>query len=299
MALGIVALLKPSFLLFLLIRFYYVHPPCADAGCDIVAWSHTPNGLFTVKSAYDSMLPPSDVSYVDLWKKLWKWDGVSKIRTFMWLMFHNRLPTKSLLAARHISNSNLCTFNCGETEDLIHCLRDCYIAKGVWKWFVKASLVDKFFDLTVEEWILRNIHDDWGKDGLQVIPWFVTFGYVTWNIWTNICAPCHGVACKDIVGLLTRCWSNLSEYVGGSRSRVNREEIRKEVMISWKHPHHGILKFNTDGSCWKNGSATGGGVLRDASGAWIVGFAHNLGYASITHAELQVIFDALCIAKRL
>lgn len=103
----------------------------------------------------------------------------------------------------------------------------------------------------------------------------------------------------DTFGLISRCWSNLNEYGRGYGFNAVQVGHKKEVLIAWNFPEFGSLKFNTDGSCWKNGNAAGGGVLRDATGKWIVGFAHNLGKVSITHAELYAIFDALCIAKRL
>lgn len=145
-------------------------PPCDDAGCDIVAWNHSPNGVLTVKSAYESMSPNFVHSSDVIWKKLWKWDGVPKIRSFLWMMLHNRLVTRSLLVDRRIINSNLCIFYCGVAEDLIHCLRDYQRAKGVWDWFVKDSLAGQFFEMPVEDWILSNIQGNWGKDDLNAFP---------------------------------------------------------------------------------------------------------------------------------
>lgn len=61
---------------------------------------------------------------------------------------------------RHIINSVVCPFNCGEEEDIIHCLRDCAIAKQVWKDFVKENLWDDFFREanTVADWLANHAH---------------------------------------------------------------------------------------------------------------------------------------------
>ena len=57
--------------------------------------------------------------------------------------------------------------------------------------------------------------------------------------------------------------------------------------IQWKRPSHGWVKLNTYGSSLGNpGPAGGGGVIRDEEGAWIVGFARNIGITSCYLAEL-------------
>lgn len=153
------------------------------------------------------MLPMFDCDNVALWKKIWRWDGIPKIRTFLWLLFHNRLVTRCLLADRNIISSNLCGFNCGMAETISHCLRDCSLAIGVWDSFVKASLKEEFFSMDARDWILNNFMRNWGRDELQFIPWHAIFGFVTWNIWVNRCAVFHGSRSKDIniVGIITRC----------------------------------------------------------------------------------------------
>ncbi|PKI54066.1 hypothetical protein CRG98_025560 [Punica granatum] len=55
----------------------------------------------------------------------------------------------------------------------------------------------------------------------------------------------------------------------------------------WIRPPEDFFKFNTDGSSRGNLGAVGaGGLLRDVDGRWIVGFAQNIGIATVTMAEL-------------
>ena len=54
--------------------------------------------------------------------------------------------------------------------------------------------------------------------------------------------------------------------------------------------------MNTDGSSLGNpGPAGGGGVIRDEEGAWIVGFARNIGITSSYLAELWASRDGLVL----
>lgn len=42
-------------------------PPCDDAGRDTVAWSYTSNGMFSIKSAYENLMPMLDYGNADMW----------------------------------------------------------------------------------------------------------------------------------------------------------------------------------------------------------------------------------------
>ncbi|XP_065859433.1 factor of DNA methylation 4-like [Euphorbia lathyris] len=60
-----------------------------------------------------------------------------------------------------------------------------------------------------------------------------------------------------------------------------------------------LAGINTDGSCLSDGRIAAGGVLRDASGAWLAGFTHNLGMGSSFSAELWGILSGIKLATRM
>ncbi|CAL9019915.1 unnamed protein product, partial [Prunus brigantina] len=67
--------------------------------------------------------------------------------------------------------------------------------------------------------------------------------------------------------------------------------------LQWKTPRTGACKVNTDGSRINaTGLSGAGGLLRDATGAWIQGFIVNLGASTILEAELWGIFWGLSLA---
>lgn len=70
----------------------------------------------------------------------------------------------------------------------------------------------------------------------------------------------------------------------------------------WDKPEEGWTKLNTDGSALGNpGLDSGGGVIQDCVGKWIVGFSKKIGIASSLMAELWAIRDdlMLCVERNL
>ena len=76
---------------------------------------------------------------------------------------------------------------------------------------------------------------------------------------------------------------------------------RKEpLLIGWSPPPTGFVKLNSDGSAFGNPGSTGaGGVLRDCSGKWIIGFACHIGFTTSFVAKLWGLRDGLMLARRL
>lgn len=67
--------------------------------------------------------------------------------------------------------------------------------------------------------------------------------------------------------------------------------------MKWKKPQAGFVKLNTDG-CWKSMNlASGGGVIRDDKGDWIMGFSIKFAAKNPEAAELLAIREGLLMAK--
>ncbi|KAH1066186.1 hypothetical protein J1N35_031173 [Gossypium stocksii] len=66
------------------------------------------------------------------------------------------------------------------------------------------------------------------------------------------------------------------------------------MMISWSPPPLGWLKVNSHGALEvETAMATSGGAIRDYRGQWLVGFARNIGYATVTDAELWWVVTSI------
>lgn len=92
-----------------------MNPPSMFPDSDVVAWRHTNDDLFTVKSAYSNVVNMQFGNV--LWKDFWRWKSSAKIQTCMWLIGHVSLPVNDTLASRDILTSNLCPFDSSRWAD--------------------------------------------------------------------------------------------------------------------------------------------------------------------------------------
>jgi hypothetical protein len=116
-------------------------PVCPRSRQDQLAWASTKHGGYTVRSAYhmgkeNGLQEEGSCSnahqIVGIWKGVWRIQCARVVKTFLWQVCNNILPTKELLFKRHISDDPLCPI-CGlATETLAHILWSCPSAKDVW-----------------------------------------------------------------------------------------------------------------------------------------------------------------------
>ena len=165
---------------------------------DSQVWSKTPNGTFTVNSAYkvtykllkeasmvNSIFGCFDNSKMQaLWKAIWNLKCPSKIKHFVWRACRNILPTKYCLKQRKVIIDDKCEL-CGEKEATRHMLWGCKTAKDTWEALIVKNAnqtppLEEFIDVV---W--------WLGDQLGVIDWKV-FASITWSLWNNKNAVRHG-----------------------------------------------------------------------------------------------------------
>ncbi|KAH9705377.1 hypothetical protein KPL70_011849 [Citrus sinensis] len=85
--------------------------------------------------------------------------------------------------------------------------------------------------------------------------------------------------------------------IQNARSTLSFGQSNKIIKdVRWQAPPESFFKLNTDGSRLKNGLASAGGLVRDCSGKWQFGFGMNIGFGSVTTAELWGLFQGLNIA---
>ncbi|KAG7586822.1 Ribonuclease H domain [Arabidopsis thaliana x Arabidopsis arenosa] len=119
-----------------------------------------------------------------------------------------------------------------------------------------------------------------------------------WWGWKWRCGNVFGVngKCRDRVRFVKDLAREVTE-AHLSQSQPQERPIRVERMISWTAPPEGWVKVNTDGASHGNpGKATAGGVLRDETGGWMVGFALHIGVCSAPMAELWGVYYGLYLA---
>ncbi|KAG8473137.1 hypothetical protein CXB51_035140 [Gossypium anomalum] len=92
-------------------------------------------------------------------KSVWKYKGPQRVRLFLWLAAKQRLLTNSERVRRGFGQSSLCSLCGHDSEDLLHVLRDCLIAKETWMLVVPTEKISRGVVRDQEgNWILGYTH---------------------------------------------------------------------------------------------------------------------------------------------
>ena len=109
---------------------------------DKIFWSHTANGIYSVKSGYNFLAKekslPSLVSFPQgdgrsIWKKLWSLSMPNKVKNFLWKASREAIPVKKNLVARRVIAEDVCCHCQVATEDVHHALWDCQELSAIWE----------------------------------------------------------------------------------------------------------------------------------------------------------------------
>lgn len=171
--------------------------PSHSKGPDECIWQSNGKTTFSVSSAYNLLMEEDWDDEDSKWALAWRWPGLQRIRTFLWLAMHNRLLTNSERGRRHMSLDTQCGY-CGHAEeDLNHILRACPLAVECWKLLIPSHLLRPFFSSSFDAWFRSNL-----KKGTTSDCWCISFGTLCWRLWkrrndrvfTGTITPAHQVA---------------------------------------------------------------------------------------------------------
>jgi len=134
-------------------------PPNRESNEDQLFWDLSMNGEFTIKSAYFPLINSCDnqTHLKPLWRLVWRWRGLERIRSFLQLIVHNRAMTNEIRYKRHRSGSPNCHCGSGDIETILHVLRDCKWAREVWLKVLNPCDTDGFFAVDLHVWLLSNL----------------------------------------------------------------------------------------------------------------------------------------------
>ncbi|KAL9453582.1 hypothetical protein AB3S75_009233 [Citrus x aurantiifolia] len=278
----------------ILLQIAAVKPP-SDGKCeDLLYWAHSKTGKFTSKSAYLFLNNSNCSKDAHFWKLIWQWKGPQRVKIFLWLVMHGKIKTREELFKRHILDKMNCE-RCGhERENKMHALRDCFVAKRIWNCLIPVNFRHHFFSFNLRDWLYFNL----GKTGINEVgdEWACLFGVAIWKIWfwrNQFLFSQKSPYCTHVVAEI-KSWAQDIQNARSTLSFGQSNKIIKDVR--WQAPPESFFKLNTDGSRLKNGLASAGGLVRDCSGKWQFGFGMNIGFGSVTTAELWGLFQGLNIA---
>ncbi|CAA7027590.1 unnamed protein product [Microthlaspi erraticum] len=263
---------------------------------DRLAWNETPDGQFTVTSAYrflsrDGIYKPDMENFFN---RVWRVRAPERVRVFFWLVGNKGIMTNQERFRRHISESEICQVCKGGVESILHVLRDCLAMAGIWKRIVPRGKQQVFFAMSCMEWLFVDLNDNTATENG---PWSTLFAIAVWWAWKWRCGNVFGdqTLWRDRVKFVKDYAKEI--FLVGEGSVPVETGSRHDRLISWTPPMLGWIKLNSDGASRGNpGLATAGGVLRDGDGKWCGGFALNIGRCTAPLAELWGVYYGLCIA---
>ena len=148
------------------------------AGKNEVRWKWETNGLFSVKSAYDSLKCGRSMG-VQQWDKIWKVKAPQKCRSLVWLAAHEALLTNEDRYNRGLVDDSRCTI-CGHyMEDMNHVFRECPSSKQLWQVLLPNSERRNVNSLNFSDWLWYNLNK---KHGINA-NWPAIFVVACWMIW--------------------------------------------------------------------------------------------------------------------
>lgn len=147
---------------------------------DTCTWSLNTNGAFSVSSAYQAKLEDAWNDHDVIWEWIWKWPGIQRVRSFLWLAVKAKLLTNAERCKRGMATTASCVLCNSEVEDLDHILRKCPTAQLCWKKILPPNRHVEFFDKPFKSWLLWNLNPQ-----CMGVQWRLFFGTLIWRLWDN------------------------------------------------------------------------------------------------------------------
>lgn len=253
-----------------------------EAG-DLLYWKGATKGGFSMKYALQIMREDEHIPVNPKWDLVWKMAIQQRVKTFVWLILHDRLLCNSNRLKRNLTDDPgcpRCSLNADET--LLHMLRDCPAARAIWNSVGSTAGAPGFYMGNLENWIICNIK----AEGLGFSDkWPTCFALSLWWNWRWRNCLVFGRQ-QDIpidTGTFIRSrveetWRATSDNSTGPSNLQHGTLRRQEVLVYWISPPVEWFTLNTDRAAKGTpGHAGGGGILRDCSGMSIKCFAANFG----------------------
>ena len=129
-------------------------------------------------------------------------------------------------------------------------------------------------------------------------PWKVVFPITIWNVWKSRNNMVFNKKKRNPSLAMEIVKQALEHYHCVASPRLQTRKVLKGIW--WERPPQGWMKLNNDGSANGNPGLAGcGGVIRDDSGQWIVGFSKCIGITNSFAAKLWGLREGLILCCNL
>jgi ribonuclease HI len=274
---------------------------------DLVAWHFNRNGLFSVRSAYHvqwenkfGSRPEAHQAggsdYSQVWKGLWELKLPSKIKIFGWRALRGFIPTRGILANKHVGNDSSCPVCHMGCEDIYHLFFNCQRAQAIWRclgiWDRIQQILqqDRSGSIILAE-LIRKPEKVAEMEGLGLAELIFTGG---WYLWWERRQLVHGEEVQSFPRSAISIVALTMNYFNATKKGIPIGE-------RWKKPPEGLLKLNVDASfIAESGTGSTAAVIRDHTGGWIAGGQNYLHHvADAPTAEAMALRDGLKLAVQI
>ena len=179
-------------------------------GVDTWIWRHHNSGMFSVKSAYASLLDSVTNFSSEAFNLLWKIPVPQNATHLAWKILHNRIATKVNLNIRRVPVGDIMCCLCnGEPESTEHLFFHCQIANKVWKECYRWVNITTVLPYQPHEHFLQHRMPGVGANGSK--GWLAVWIAVLLSIWyhRNAVMFNNGVVDVEEIQVLAkvRAWS--------------------------------------------------------------------------------------------
>ncbi|GMI97004.1 hypothetical protein like AT4G29090 [Hibiscus trionum] len=121
---------------------------------DTKVWCGEKSGSYSVRSGYRMLLPlsPNPPQNDSLFRVIWNSNCPSKMNIQCWKFIRNFVPTKINLCVRKVASDPTCVKCLQASEDIIHVLCECVLAKQVWD-RISIKEPTNATDLSLHDWL--------------------------------------------------------------------------------------------------------------------------------------------------
>ncbi|KAE8680959.1 hypothetical protein F3Y22_tig00111358pilonHSYRG00126 [Hibiscus syriacus] len=118
---------------------------------DKPVWKWNPTRMFTVRSTYDLRAGHNSKATEKLWKVIARFEGIQRVKIFLWLVACGKILTNSDRVHRHMDNDNKCGICRSSVETLERLFRECPAAMETWKSLVKPEKFNEFLEINIKD----------------------------------------------------------------------------------------------------------------------------------------------------
>ncbi|KAL3813976.1 hypothetical protein ACJIZ3_015244 [Penstemon smallii] len=241
-------------------------------------WHYNKNGIFSVRSAYHLAIrldrdadhgagssSNSNEVHLNDWKWLWSIKLPNKIKIFLWRACRNLLPTRSNLVKRKIIDVDKCVICGSDTEDVIHCLLSCQLARQVWALSGLSWRNYNWEGSDVRGWMLSLKSKMDAKDfNLGVL--------LCWSIWHARNKLFFEGNVPDAMAIISFARIYLEELQQPNYSILAPVVETNRAENQWRPPDPQVIKLNFDASVNNVDGCCGIGVIARSNSGECVGW---------------------------